>query len=59
MSASVSEDGAGQGTVDMTWPGALKECLAEHLRFRADPRAHPSPDRSAPGDEEWGLDPES
>ncbi|MFD3641516.1 hypothetical protein [Streptomyces griseus] len=55
MSAPVSENGASQGTVDMTWPGALKECLAEHLRFRADPRAHPSTDRSAPGDEEWDF----
>lgn len=55
MSAPVSQDGISRGPVDLTWPSALKESLAEHLRFRADPRAHLSPDRLAPGDEEWQL----
>ncbi|MFJ8848377.1 hypothetical protein ACIRFF_36450 [Streptomyces cyaneofuscatus] len=54
MSAPVSENGIDQGPVDMTWPSALEECLAEHLRFRADPRAHLSADRLA-GDVEWQL----
>ncbi|MFD8406035.1 hypothetical protein ACFV1G_15315 [Streptomyces anulatus] len=55
MSVPVSEDGVDQGAVDMTWPSALKEYLAEHLRFQADPRAHLSVDRLAPGDEDWEL----
>lgn len=55
MSAPVSEDGVDQGPVDMAWPSALKECLAEHLRFRADPWAYLNTDRLAPGDEEWQL----
>ncbi|MFJ8870568.1 hypothetical protein ACIRD6_33055 [Streptomyces sp. NPDC102473] len=55
MAAPVNQDSVNQGPVDMNWPSALKECLAEYLRFRADPRAHLSPDHLAPGDEEWQL----
>ncbi|MFE3519686.1 hypothetical protein [Streptomyces sp. NPDC059166] len=55
MAAPVNQDSIDKGPVDMNWPSALEECLAEHLRFRADPQAHLSPDGLAPGDREWQL----
>lgn len=53
MAAPVNQDGTAPEPVDMTWPSALKECLAEHLRFRENPRAHLSPERLDVGDEKW------
>lgn len=32
---------------------ARAECLAEHLRFRENPRAHLSPERLYVGDDQW------
>ncbi|MEV7114390.1 hypothetical protein [Streptomyces anulatus] len=55
MSAPVNQDGTAPEQVDMAWPSALKECLAEHLSFRADPRAHLSADSLDLGDEQWQL----
>ncbi|MFF0509130.1 hypothetical protein ACFYUH_36870 [Streptomyces fimicarius] len=55
MAAPVRQDGGGPEQVDMTWPSALKACLAEHLRFRKDPRAHLSPERLDLVDERWQL----
>lgn len=45
MAAPVKRDGTAPEHVDMTWPGALKQCLDEHHRFRAEPRAHLSAER--------------
>ncbi|MER7750181.1 hypothetical protein ABT013_33485 [Streptomyces bacillaris] len=55
VAAPVKQDGTAPEHVDMAWPSALKECLAEHLRFRTNPRAHLSPDRLGLGDEQWQL----
>ncbi|MFD0422428.1 hypothetical protein [Streptomyces parvus] len=53
MAAPVNQDGTAPKPVYMTWPSALRECLAEHLRFRENPRAHLSPERLYVGDDQW------
>lgn len=55
MAAPVNRDGTAPERVDMTWPGALKQCLTEHHRFRAAPQAHLSAERQHLGDEKWQL----
>ncbi|MGW7587741.1 hypothetical protein [Streptomyces rubiginosohelvolus] len=55
MAAPVNQDGTAPERVDMTWPSALQECLAEHLRFREDPQAHLSPERLYVGDDQYQL----
>ncbi|MFD3814348.1 hypothetical protein ACFWRZ_04680 [Streptomyces rubiginosohelvolus] len=55
MAAPVNQDGSAPEPVDMSWPSALKDCLAEHLRFREDPRAHLGPERLYVGDDQWQL----
>lgn len=55
MAAPVNRDGTAPEHVEMTWPGALKQRLAEYHRFRAAPEAHLSAERQDLGDEKWQL----
>ncbi|MGW5276212.1 hypothetical protein ACWEQP_27390 [Streptomyces sp. NPDC004044] len=51
MPAPVNTDNARPKPMHMAWPGALKECLAEHLRLCAAPEENLSAERHGLGDE--------
>jgi hypothetical protein len=55
MTAPVRGDETTPESIQMTWPGALKQCLAEHVRFQAAPEAHCCAEREGLGDEERQL----
>jgi hypothetical protein len=55
MAAPIRRDGTKPEPIQMTWPGALKQCLAEHVRFQAAPEDHLCAERDGLGDEEWQL----
>ncbi|MGW3698722.1 hypothetical protein ACWECR_39425 [Streptomyces sp. NPDC005056] len=56
MAAPVNTDNTRPNPMHMAWPGALKECLAEHLRRCAAPEEHLSAERHGLGDEKWQLE---
>ncbi|MFE7112884.1 hypothetical protein ACFU98_38560 [Streptomyces sp. NPDC057575] len=55
MAAPVKRDGTKPEAVHMTWPAALKQCLAEHARFCSAPETYLSPERDGLDDDQWQL----